>query len=96
MSEKTENKIISNQEPTKVESMSFTVMGIANSVPPMPGLTSYQSNSYTFGATPDLFDGDSCAEPPEPFRAGAVRSLKGRLRSRVSESSFLRDPNGEI
>ena len=85
-----------SEETNKSESNSITVtlVGVSNASALTPGLPSCQSMSYTVGAVPDL--SETCAESPEPFSARAVSSLRNRLKSRVSDSAFIRDSGGDF
>ena len=81
--------------PTKSESTSLTVVvGVSNwTSPEESGLSSCRSITYTVGASGE--PADHSAGTPEPLTAGAVRSLKSRLRSRSSASNE-HDASGDI
>ncbi len=93
-----ESKVMGGRQvevPTKSESTSIiALVGVQNAMPG-PGIPSCASMSYTVGFTPDPLDAGICAEAPEPASPGSVRTLKNRLRSKVADSAFLRQGDGE-
>jgi hypothetical protein len=81
--------------PTKSESTSIVfVVGVTNATAG-PGIPTCGSMSYTVGYNPDPLDAGICSEPPESSSPRAVRSLKNRLRSKVADSAFLRENDGD-
>lgn len=100
MSDKNEQNpgtVFQVEVPTKSESNSMTALVVSNWSPlDKTGLPSCSSMTYTVGASSEPADHYVAAETPEAFGAGAVRTLKSRLRSRVSASSNDHDASGDF